>query len=252
MAEYRTIRMSFWNDPYIEELDPKVKLLYIYLFTSPYTNNVGVLEATRRKIAFETGLSTQDVDKGLEKLEQDGKVVCDSTFNLVFVVRFIKHQTSTSPKLIEGMQKLAVSIPSEKIARTLCILYPQVFAVNLDGKDTVSIPYADGMYTLSIPSGEIGNWKLEIGKGNVEGDTDTVSHTRTTFLPPTIEQVEAYCNERNNFVDPQKFVDFYASKGWMVGKNKMRDWKAAVRTWEKERTQKPPEERPFWDRPGVL
>jgi hypothetical protein len=54
------------------------------------------------------------------------------------------------------------------------------------------------------------------------------------FTPPTLQEVKAYCNERNNSVDAKKFVDFYESKGWMVGKNKMKDWKAAVRTWERE------------------
>lgn len=46
--------------------------------------------------------------------------------------------------------------------------------------------------------------------------------------------VRAYCQERGNGVDPQTFVDFYESKGWMVGKSKMKNWKAAVRTWEKD------------------
>ena len=54
----------------------------------------------------------------------------------------------------------------------------------------------------------------------------------TRFIPPTVEEVTAYCQERKNCVDAQRFVDFYASKGWKVGKENMRDWKAAVRTWE--------------------
>lgn len=52
------------------------------------------------------------------------------------------------------------------------------------------------------------------------------------FIKPTVEQVEAYCRERNNGVNAQQFVDFYDAKGWMIGKNPMKDWKAAVRTWE--------------------
>lgn len=56
---------------------------------------------------------------------------------------------------------------------------------------------------------------------------------RSRFIPPTVEEVKAYCQERRNNVDPQRFVDFYETKGWMVGKNKMKDWRAAVRTWEK-------------------
>lgn len=54
------------------------------------------------------------------------------------------------------------------------------------------------------------------------------------FTPPTVDEVREYCRERGNTVDAERFVDFYAAKGWMVGKNRMKDWKAAVRTWEKE------------------
>jgi DNA-binding transcriptional MerR regulator len=55
---------------------------------------------------------------------------------------------------------------------------------------------------------------------------------RMLFIVPSLQEVSDYCQERNNNVDSQKFFDFYESKGWMVGKNKMKDWKAAVRTWE--------------------
>lgn len=57
------------------------------------------------------------------------------------------------------------------------------------------------------------------------------------FTPPTYEQVSTYCKERNNTVDAERFLDFYESKGWMVGKNKMKDWKAAVRNWERSSKQ---------------
>lgn len=53
------------------------------------------------------------------------------------------------------------------------------------------------------------------------------------FTPPTIEEVKEYCLQRNNNVDPEKWIDHYTAKGWMIGKNKMKDWKAAVRTWER-------------------
>ncbi len=54
----------------------------------------------------------------------------------------------------------------------------------------------------------------------------------TRFIPPHIEEVKNYCIERKNDVDPQKWFDFYTAKNWMIGKTKMKDWKAAVRTWE--------------------
>lgn len=58
------------------------------------------------------------------------------------------------------------------------------------------------------------------------------------FTPPTVEQVAEYCQEKGHRIDPEAFVAFYASKGWMVGKNPMKDWKAAVVTWTKSERQR--------------
>ena len=84
----------------------------------------------------------------------------------------------------------------------------------------------------------LGKDRLELGKDRLGKDNNNADkpHTPTNskrFIPPTIEEVKAYCQERNNNVDPEKWYDFYSAKGWMIGKNKMKDWKAAVRTWEK-------------------
>lgn len=53
------------------------------------------------------------------------------------------------------------------------------------------------------------------------------------FIRPTLEEVASYCEERKNNVDPQRFIDYYTANGWKVGRNPMKDWKAAVRTWER-------------------
>lgn len=60
---------------------------------------------------------------------------------------------------------------------------------------------------------------------------DTISVKR--FVKPNVEEIEHYCKERNNSVDAQQFFDYYESKGWKIGKSPMKDWKAAVRTWER-------------------
>lgn len=56
---------------------------------------------------------------------------------------------------------------------------------------------------------------------------------RKGFVKPTVDEVATYCESRGNNIDPQEFWDFYESKGWMVGKNPMKDWRASVRTWER-------------------
>jgi hypothetical protein len=72
---------------------------------------------------------------------------------------------------------------------------------------------------------------------DTDADSDTdVNNTvvvpkRTTFVPPSIADVQNYADEKGLKIDPEQFVDFYASKGWLVGKSKMKDWRAAVRNW---------------------
>ena len=84
-----------------------------------------------------------------------------------------------------------------------------------------------------IPGGIPNSGIPRLGKDRL-GKDNTPKGVCGRFAPPTLEEVKAYCQERGNNVDPERWMDFYQSKGWMVGKNKMKDWKAAVRTWEKE------------------
>ena len=89
------------------------------------------------------------------------------------------------------------------------------------------------MYTKCIQDVSVG--KDSIGKDSI-GESVRGGKAKR-FIPPTVEEVEAYCSERGNGIDAQSFIDFYESKGWMIGKNKMKDWKAAVRTWERSRNK---------------
>ena len=59
---------------------------------------------------------------------------------------------------------------------------------------------------------------------------------RSVFTKPTLDEVRAYCEERKNGIDAQHFIDHYESNGWKIGKTSMRDWKAAIRTWERNKT----------------
>ena len=83
-------------------------------------------------------------------------------------------------------------------------------------------------------------------------DTDSKSITkadkgekRKRFVAPRVDEVKSYCEERDNGIDPEAFIDHYESKGWMVGKNRMKDWKAAVRNWERSRKNDTTEDNPY-------
>ena len=83
----------------------------------------------------------------------------------------------------------------------------------------------------------------QIQKTETETETETETNTNTLtpngvksstrFAPPTLDEVDEYCRERGKGVDAERFVNFYAAKGWKVGNQPMKDWKAAVRTWER-------------------
>lgn len=75
--------------------------------------------------------------------------------------------------------------------------------------------------------------KKEIYKERKEQREKLVVEKAPRFCPPTVDEVKAYCLEKNYTVDAENFCDFYESKGWFVGKNKMKSWQAAVRTWQR-------------------
>lgn len=111
-----------------------------------------------------------------------------------------------------------------------------------NGKRGGSKPKANRKQTESNIEGEV---EIEVeGEVEREKESENDSYTPPTpssrgkrFSPPTVDEVRAYCQERNNGVDPESFVAFYASKGWRVGQSPMKDWKQAVITWEKRRKQ---------------
>ena len=75
---------------------------------------------------------------------------------------------------------------------------------------------------------------VDVSYNESSHESSDAPHQTKTFMPPTVEEVEAYCKERSNHVDPQKFIDFYETNGWVQGKSRkpIKSWKACVRTWE--------------------
>lgn len=74
------------------------------------------------------------------------------------------------------------------------------------------------------------NDKNEKNDKNIIGE----KNKNKIFVIPTVEEIKKYCEERKNNVDAERFFDYYESRGWLIGKNKMKDWKAAIRTWERK------------------
>ena len=152
------------------------------------------------------------------------------------------------------------------------IVYNAIYGYALDGVEPELTGVAKAIFLLVKPQIDANNAKYENGKKggkpkanlsetkpepkpnqnvtkpepnvnenvNVNENDKKENTKRKTFSKPTVEEVKAYCSERKNNVDAEKFCDFYESKGWKVGKEPMKDWKASVRTWEKGNNSSPP------------
>ena len=107
-------------------------------------------------------------------------------------------------------------------------------------------------YLRIIKGGYLKNFKegylKKVKNNNININNTSINikeSKRKIFTKPTIEEIEQYCKERNNGINAEAFYDFYESKDWYVGKNKMKDWKACIRTWE-QRNKKDEPKVPSW------
>ena len=102
-------------------------------------------------------------------------------------------------------------------------------AENLKPNDNQIKPSDNQTITNQEPNVNVNDNVNDIKKKDTK-----VSKEKAHFVPPTLENVIGYCQEKGYKVDAHRFIDFYESKGWMVGKNKMKDWKAALRNWARQ------------------
>lgn len=105
----------------------------------------------------------------------------------------------------------------------------------LEVSDNKAYRLKNGMDTTCIQNVSSMETQVRLGKDRIGKDSIESSAKRTSraFVPPTFEEVKAYCDERKNGIDPQHFIDYQQSRGWVLSNGKkMADWKATIRTWE--------------------
>ena len=96
--------------------------------------------------------------------------------------------------------------------------------------------YTECIHNVSKMEAQV---SIELGKVSIDKNNITCEPVarKSKFEKPTLEEVSAYCKERNNGIDAEAFIAFYESKGWLIGKAPMKSWKSAIITWEKSRKQ---------------
>lgn len=201
MAVFRKVHTQIWSDPFFSELDSEKKLFYLYILTNERTKQCGIYEISKKNICFDLSMSLDKVNKLLMYFIKLGKLQFSDSTNEIGIKNWAKYNYSTSPKVLKCIESELKEVKNKS-------LIEYIYSI-----DTVS---------------------QEEEEKEEEEDVKI-----KTFVIPTLEEVQAYCIERNNNVDANKFVDFYTSKGWLIGKVKMKDWKASVRTWESNKNNAP-------------
>jgi hypothetical protein len=130
-------------------------------------------------------------------------------------------------------------IQNDRYKKTVYQEERNLLEVKENGTYTVKSDIPELLDTDCIQDGYTLEAQVRLGKDRLDQDSigkdsmdESAKPTVKKFTPPTLQEVIGYCNERKNKVDPQRFINHYTSNGWMVGRNKMKDWKAAVRTRE--------------------
>lgn len=204
MAERRMFAKSVINSARFLTMPPSSRLLYYDLGMA--ADDDGVVEAFT--VMRTTGAADDDlrvlVSKGFVSLLNDELVAYITDWSTNNQIRKDRYQPSIYRnllvKLADGNQRLTDGLP--------------------DGNQRLT------QYRLG---------KDSLGKVSTGEENKAATPPRPRFIPPTVDEIKAYCTERKNAVDAERFFDFYSANGWKQGKGKpIVDWKAAVRTWERQ------------------
>lgn len=194
--------------------DPKTAHFWVYLLLRANWRDGrfkgmeikrGQLLMSLQDMAKETGLSVQNVRTAINRLKSTRQLTCQPTRYgmLISIVKYDNFQ------ILEDDTNKPINTPSNK-----------ELTRNQQGTNTELTTNEEYKEVNKERREELKDYRKETPKA-------------TRFTPPTLEEVQTYITENNFIIDAQKFIDYYQSNGWIVGKTKMKDWKATVRGWER-------------------
>jgi len=161
-------------------------------------------------LAVELDFDKTVVQLALDVLQKFGMIVCDE--ESFYISNWEEYQN------IEGMEKVREQNRLRKQAQRE--RERKLLAENAEMSRDSHVPSQQSHATDKDIERDKDIKNKNINKNNI-------------FVKPSLEEVKAYCQERGNNVDAEAFIDFYESKGWKIGSNSMKDWKAAIRNWER-------------------
>jgi len=246
----RSINTSFWSDEFNETLTPLEKYFFLYLLTNPYTNMCGVYKLGIKRICFETGMTEKEVNHAFQSLSKGFKAFYIIPDGYVILRKFIKNQSYNANmktavfnqinELPNNIKELFFSYVMDLEALEKHLNNSEAFESLLKPLKPVKETEYEYEYESEMESEFKSKSENEFECKGLTPDKPTAK--KTVFIKPTESECINYFSEKSQAgIEASKFFNYYESNGWMVGKNKMKNWKAAASNWISNIKQSEPE-----------
>ena len=230
----RIVSTSFWEDEtVVNEFSPEDKYFYLYLLTNPHTTQLGIYKFVPKIAAFETGYSVSSILVLLERFEKKYDMIrFSSKTSEIAIKNYLRHSVMKGGKPVTDC---LIKEESEVVDKSLLIYVYE----HLRNVDNLNITVNEYISSLKDKYDNDNDNERIVNESYHES---SVGSSAKRFVPPSVDEVRLYCiNNDKLYVNPDAFVDFYESKNWYVGKNKMTNWHKAASGWNtraKERGEK--------------
>lgn len=242
MKVKRIVSTGFWTDEKVIYWTPEDKYFMLYLLTNPHSEPCGIYELPPKIAAFELGYSEDAIRGLLDRFENNYKVIARSGCEIA-IKNFLKYSTVKGGKpIFDCLVKSAKGVKHKELLGVIKDHLKDCDEINQTVKDFLDTiqEKESSKEKETIKSDCVcvcENTKCTLPRTvsvrEVYANEPAAENPKKRFIKPTVEEIRAYCEERQNGIDPEYFYDHYEANGWMAGKNHMKDWKASVRTWER-------------------
>lgn len=257
---FSKVQTSLWDSERFNKVNEFSKLVYIYLLTCPHGNSVGLFKLKQAYALADLHCTDKRYNTALDNLQKAGLIKFEN--EVIYINQFLRFSPCMNKSHAQGNAS-AVSkfcdnplyVKLYKDVERYCPDHLGAFSEPKHSVDTVQTQCQDGVDTGQTQYFEPetqwldGDAKKKEKEKKKDKDKENNTHASvqdgnpsSSFKKPTLEEVTSYCQERDNNVNPQAFIDHYEANGWFRGKTKIKSWKACVRTWEQNAKEKPAKE----------
>jgi len=221
VAKYRQIHITFWQDPFIEELEPLEKYFYLYLMTNSKTTQCGCYEISMRLIKYETGLNQEQIIDSIAKLEQHNKIAYNADSREFLLLNWLKHNSYRSPKVKTCIMSEIENIKTEEFKEYVSSIFNEKTSI-----DSLSIVYTKSIDTGLQQKQQQQEEEKEQQQENKQLIKDVVSYLNDKTLKlytcsnkKTIALINARVNEGFKELDQYKHVIDVKASQWIGTEN---------------------------------